>query len=222
MGQAGRRQHGLVQIRMPGLAGDRLDDRADQHVAGVAVGPLLSGREVRLLVREHRDQLGRAQVAPDRSVHVAGQVGVVGDAGGMVEQLVQRDRLRVRIVRQVLGERIVERGAALVDQLQQRGRRELLGHRADPHDVIGRQRHAELDAGASARAAVEDLLAARDQDGQARPVRIGHRLAHHALGIGGDLGRVRRRRGSGHAGERHAEQHECQREASGPPASSPA
>nr|WP_240639720.1 hypothetical protein [Pseudofulvimonas gallinarii] len=164
MVQRQRLEKHLVQVRRPALAAGLFDDGANEHVAGIVVVPVAARCKRRRFVLEHRDQRVGIDVATDVLVHVTGNAGVALDAGGVVEQLRHRDGIAVRIVGQEPAERIVQRDLALVDQLQQAGGGELLGHRTDAEDVVGRQRHAQFDARLAARAAIQDLVAPRHED----------------------------------------------------------
>src|SRR5690606_31662300 len=165
----------LVQVGGPGAAGDLLDHRTGEDVAGIVVLPGRAGRETYRTVAEDGDQAGGVEVTTHIGVHVAGDVGVVLDARGVVEQLGDGDVPAAGIVGQVAAERIVERDPAFVHQPEHAGGGELLGDGADAEDMVGRQRYAKLDAGHAARAAVDHLVAARDQHG-------------HAGAVGGDMG----------------------------------
>mmetsp|Transcript_7031 Transcript_7031/g.29877 ORF Transcript_7031/g.29877 Transcript_7031/m.29877 type:complete len:394 (+) Transcript_7031:3100-4281(+) len=183
-GDVGRLQQQLVDGLVPGLAGDGLDDRAQQHVARIVVGPLLAGREIGGLALELLDQFRGAQVAAHRVAHIARDAGVALDARGVVEQLQQRDLAAVGIVGQEPGQRVIEARLAVVDLLQQRGSRELFGDRADAHELVGLHGHAQLDAGQTAGPLVEQLVAAGHQHGHTRAVRLDLALVEQPVGIG--------------------------------------
>jgi hypothetical protein len=64
------------------------------------------------------------------------------------EEVFEGDRLAVgREVRQETGDRVGKRELAALGEEEDRGGGELLGDRADLEDVLGRDRHAELDVG---------------------------------------------------------------------------
>ena len=187
---------------MPGLAAGRLDHRADQHVAGIVVVPARAGREVGRLVAEGGDQLRGRQVLHDAAAgHDRVDVGVAADARGVVEQHLHRDLVAAGIAGHELRQRIGQRQLAVLGQLQHRGGGELLGHRADAEHLSGRERHVEFEVGAAAGAAVQHLVAAREQHRHARRLRIAV-VRQGPLGEAGHVGLRRRLRGGGGRQER--------------------
>jgi hypothetical protein len=100
--------------------------------------------------------------------HDARDIGIAAQARGVVEQHAHCHPLAARIAGHEFRQRIVKRQLAGLDQFQRRSRRELLGDRPDPEHVVGGQRHAQLEVGAAAGAAVEHLVAACQQDRHSR------------------------------------------------------
>jgi hypothetical protein len=102
--------------------GDPLQDGANGGVVGVAVGEFRAWREQRIVLHSHGEQLRRRPPPPvfaeDRRQE-RGIVGVVEQAGGVVQQHAQRDRLAARhLARQPLLHRIGQGELALGDELQ--------------------------------------------------------------------------------------------------------
>ena len=88
-----------VQLLVEWVAGGRLDDQAEQDVAGVGVRPGRARREVRWPVGHQGDQLPRG---PGVEATLRGRVQrlfdggrVVGHAAGVVEQLADADLVAV-------------------------------------------------------------------------------------------------------------------------------
>ena len=166
---AQRLEEGLVQVDMPRLAAGRLDHRAQQHVAGIVVVPTLARREVGLFRLEGIDEFRGAQVAHDRRAgHHPGDICIAAQARGVVEQHAHADLVAARIAGHELRQRIIQRQLAGLRQFQCRRSGELLGDRPDPEDLVGGERHAQFEVGAAAGAAVEHLVAARQQYRHAR------------------------------------------------------
>jgi hypothetical protein len=159
VGHAERREDVLAEVGLERLAADLLD-RLAGPVDVDAVLPALAGVE-----HQRRPQ----RVVPDGDdagdaglPHVAADVGVpdvVAEAGGVGQQVAQRDRprrgaeprgargvealqdLRRPQLGQHVGDRLVELQPALLDELHGRGRGHRLGHRRDPeHRVEGHGR----------------------------------------------------------------------------------
>jgi hypothetical protein len=117
----------LVDDLVPGLAGDLLDHRTDQHVAAVVVGPFLARLRRRGQVLELRDHLLRGVgFAGVRLDHPTRDVRVALDADRVVQEL--RDGgvgARLGEIGQELRQFVVERQFALGRQLQDDRRRKL-------------------------------------------------------------------------------------------------
>ena len=131
---AERLQERAPHVGLIGLATDIAQDTAEQRIAEIAVLEGEAGRPREELAGRHQlVELGRRHaqhpVAP----------GIVGDeACDMGQQIAHADRPAVERrrphlgeLRHVLGERRIERQAALVAQRQDRERRHVLGHRGD-------------------------------------------------------------------------------------------
>ncbi len=142
--QTERHEDVLVDIPVPGVAGELLDDAAEVDVGGIRVAELLARRERQLLVRHHRHQLrplGRLERLPRLTV-------AVGPGGTLkprrvVEQHANRDLVNpaVRIVhapqlRNVAGDLVLQRQPPFVPQLQNGNGREHLGDRAPVEDRV--------------------------------------------------------------------------------------
>ncbi len=81
----------------------------------------------------------------------------------MAEQVFDLDlrALLGRILRQDLGDLLVEPQLALLGELEDGDGGELLGDRADPEDHVGLDRHSQLDAGEPAALGAAELSSPR-------------------------------------------------------------
>ena len=164
------------QIGLQRHAADRLDHLPDP-VDADAVFPAFTRIDGQRLAE-------RAQLAIDEQrngvlAHVAfdgGVPDVVAEAGRMGEQVAKRDRplgraqdrpagtvetvehLRRGETRHDPGDRLVQRDAALLDQLHGAGRNQRLGHGGVPEDRVQRHRHAAAEAALAEGAFVEPLV----------------------------------------------------------------
>jgi hypothetical protein len=106
---AGRQQDALAQGRVVGLAGHALDDGGEQGIADIGI-VVARARLCRQRGRPGARQIGGA------AEHFVILAQRMGQAGGMGEQLVQRDRgLIVRRVHENLAERGVCRQSAALN-----------------------------------------------------------------------------------------------------------
>ena len=150
-----------------------LDDHAEEDVAGVVVGPLLAGCEVRRLVANGVDDLcGRHVFAQSR--HEARDSGVALDPRRVVEELLDGHVLRVGKVGNVLRQRIGERDLALLHELKDRDGRVLLRHRPDPEDHVGLDRDVQLEVRHAVALAEECLTVLRHDHRGPRSIRRNH------------------------------------------------
>ena len=104
-----------------GIARRLLDDEAEQDVAGVAVPVGRSGREVRRLVREDRDEIGGLDLAARLRPVARAEARHAPDAGRVVQELAHVARpAGLGKGRDELPERVVERELPVVGE--ERGR----------------------------------------------------------------------------------------------------
>lgn len=156
--EAERAQDALFDLLVGGLTGDRLDDHAEQDVAGVGVRPALAGREVRRVGHGAGNQLlGTVDVVALLVVllrcGVSGQVVV--DAAGVLEQLAEGDPAAVVAVaphhsRQPVVDGVVQGQPALGLQLEDHGGDQRLGRAGHAEVAVGRDRAAGAQVGRAA------------------------------------------------------------------------
>ena len=189
-GHAERTQDVLRDVLVVGLSGHARDDAAEygKPVVRVLVGDAGSIRE-RNAAAKHAGQLGlgfgELLIAP----------GVVfGETLGVRQQVPDRDPRRVgrRVaeglqLRNVSLGRIVERQLARITELENRHRREALGHRRDAKDRVDVDRRLGLDVAHAHRALVREL--AIDHDAPRRAGRMNRRRV-----VAEDFVDVRKRR----------------------------
>ena len=141
---AERGEQPLAQQRLQVAAGATRHRIGQQHRGEVGVLGRASRRGGQAHVAERGEQL--LLVQPRIGI---GRVHTGGgeprrqrrQSAGVVDQVAQQDRLAVelrhhRARRQVVGQRVVERGAALADQVGQQGRRHRLADRADLEGAV--------------------------------------------------------------------------------------
>ena len=169
--EAQRPGDALLDILVPGLAGDFLDHRPDQHIAAVVIGPFLARLRRRRQVLELGDHfLGGVGLRGILLDHPARDVGVALHPDRMVEQLRHR-RVGAGLgkIGQEFRQFVVERQFPLGRQLQHDRRRELLGDRAHAKHRLGGNRAIGGDVGQPPRAFVNHSAVVGDDDRRARP-----------------------------------------------------
>src|SRR5690606_20925293 len=120
---------------------DLLDDSPQQVVAGVAVGPARAGIEFEREPRKHGDQrIDRILIAGKR--HEIRKPGIARNSCGVRQQVVDRDSIALSggVVRQDLGNGIIELELTRLYELEDEGGRELFRHGADLEFRRGRVR----------------------------------------------------------------------------------
>ncbi|KAG0748214.1 hypothetical protein G6F24_015431 [Rhizopus arrhizus] len=114
------------------LARYHLDHPAEQDVPGIGVRPAAARREIERTIADARDQpIKRNRLRHQGIDLLFGPVEIVVQAAGVGQQLAQGHLMRVRGVRQVPGQRIIQAEFAGLLQLHDRSGGELLGDRAD-------------------------------------------------------------------------------------------
>ena len=134
-----RREQVLAQAHVVRLPAEHLDEPAEDHEAGVVVGPQLARREQLGYVVQHAQELLHAVVA-----HAGVGEEVALEARSVGQQLPHRDLLGRRLVGQVevgqvAADRLLQLDPALVDQLHHQRARPELGDRADLEDGVRRR-----------------------------------------------------------------------------------
>jgi hypothetical protein len=169
-------------------------DQAEDHEAGVAVGPAAARREAsfrRLLQEPERLVVADLTlVGPGRSAARLGlvhQLLVVGEPGRVRQQVADRDRLSVRReARKGLGQRFVVPQPPVADEQHDRGGGELLGHRGQPEVGACADWSAGAQIADALRLLEDGAAAAPHEHGEARLVRgdeiLEHRRCLRALG----------------------------------------
>ena len=173
---AERTQDVLRDVLVVGLSGHARDDAAEygKPVVRVLVGDAGRVRERNAAAKHPRQLvlgLGELLIAP---------WVVFGETLGVRQQMPDRDPRRVRRrvaealeLRNVSLGRIVERQLARIAKLENRHRREALGHRRDAKDRVGVDRRFGLDVAHAHRALVREL--AIDDDAPRRAGRVDRR-----------------------------------------------
>ena len=176
IGHAERASDAGGQVVVDRHAARRLDSVAND-VGGDAVVPARTGIEQQRKPREFIDIPRPARQAERRGGALElGVPGVIAKAGGMGEQMAQRDRAGGgaqhrhvaaeavqhhwrREMRQHGGDRAIQAELALLNQLHRRHRGDRLGHRGDPEDVVGPQRPPAGEVGDAEAALVQQVAA---------------------------------------------------------------
>ena len=141
VGQALRLQDLLLDEGGERLAGDFLDDQAEQDRVGVAIVELGSRRELQGMAEGDLQQLLRRIFPHGLLRHVLVRVvGVVEEPAAHLRELPERDPVAAWHALDVAVDRIVETKLALVRQHQEGGGHERLGVAADAHVEVGGHR----------------------------------------------------------------------------------
>ena len=173
---AERREDALPEERPERHPGRLLGDEAGDDEVGVAVLPLRAWLEVeRPLGPALDDPLRRNRLQHERR-HVVLRPEVLV-AGGVREDLADRDLVAARQPGHVLADRIVDRQFALFLQEQQGGRGELLADRSDAVSHLGRRGQRRIQPRVSVGVRVGQAAIDDDRDRGARHAcRREHRL----------------------------------------------
>ena len=166
-----RREDVLLDVRLPGVAAQLLDDTREIDESGIRVRVTRTRPEVQLLIWHHRDELiprRRLERLPRLTVRV--RPGRVLKAGRVRHQHAQRNAVdhAVRIVHlselgHVTSDRLIEREAATIVQLHDRDRRERLGDRAPVEDRACVDALLRRSIGPAVIVAVDDATVAHDE-----------------------------------------------------------
>ncbi len=136
---AQRAQDPALDLSLERVPGEPLDQHPQQGVVRVGVRPRRAGGELLRRAVDQRQQLLRRPVLQRialEDVDVRRQ-RVVRDAAGVVEQLADRDPVRVRQDRaEPAGDRVAQRQPALAHELQHDGRDHRLGVAARAEAVV--------------------------------------------------------------------------------------
>ena len=208
-GHAKRSEDPLVDEGLVGLPRGLLHDGAQQDVRRVVVGVPLSGGELHGLLLEAVDQLAHGHGAQDPARHPARHVRVALDAGGVCQEVLDRDHVPLgRVAGQVLLDRILERELPVLRQHQDRCGRELLRDRPEPEDHVRLERHAEFQVGHAVRLPEDGASVLDHDDGGAGTVGLKRSLEKRVDGGGRGCcpGRGGGGRGRGR-GEQECEHH---------------
>jgi hypothetical protein len=135
-GHAERLEEVSARVVVVRLTADHLDDATEQDHAVVAVIPARAGRERRAAVAEELEVV-LVLARLEAMIEVLGREDVAG-AAGVREQLLDGHgrHFLVRVVRQVSGDRRVERELARLNELQRGYRREHLAHGAEAESRV--------------------------------------------------------------------------------------
>ena len=165
MGHAQGLEDPLLGEGVERFSADLLDDLAEQEVAGVGIGEFPAGGIVELLLAQ--DDVAR--FLDGRAVRLRPESGegqqavVITDPAGVMDQVVDRDRLLISPhPGEELADVVGRADLPFPDEDGDAGGRELLGDRADVEDLGGRIGHAVLDAGHPVAALVDDRAVAND------------------------------------------------------------
>ena len=188
---AGGGEDVVLEVTTEGLAGELLDEHAEQEVAGVAGVELAAGGELEGGVLEDRGDLLRGVAGAGLDAGGGEAVGVVGDAGGVGEEVADRDA-GAGVVGEVGAQLVVEVELAGVAELEDGDGGELLGEAADLEAGVGVDRLGVAVVGAAVVADVQELAVFGDEHGAAELEGVavaGAVAAHVARDLGAEVGR---------------------------------
>ena len=137
-----RLEDALLEFLAERVPGHLFDDEPERDVVGVGVGPLASRREEQGPGGGEPQRVDR----PDRRrwlglVHPGGVVGVIGQAGAVLEKLTDGDRASGRYdAGQVAAHGIIQADSLLIDELEHQRGRERLRYAPDPEPLASCRR----------------------------------------------------------------------------------
>jgi hypothetical protein len=160
-----------ITQRLPARA---LHDLRQQQIAGVGVRVAHPRLEVeRVLPGDHLEGHLLRDLVGDAAPRQRPQPEIVANTAGVVHQVIDRDRLRVRRqFRDPLPHRIGERDRPVLGQQRDARGRELLGRRRDVEDRARPDRHPLIEVGHPVAAPEDDAVIAIDADGAAGSVGV--------------------------------------------------
>ena len=175
---AERHEHAVPQHVAVEASRGAADEDAQHQVARVAVVPPRARRELELEAEGQLRQLILGVVAPQ----VDRALGVVGDARRVRQQVAHGDGPeRLRGLRKVLRDRVLQADLALLDERHHRGRRELLAEGAGLEDRVGPHGHAVLDVGEAVALGLDHRAVIHDRHRHARDLLPRHLRAHELV-----------------------------------------
>jgi hypothetical protein len=192
-----------------GAPGDGLDQCGQGQVIGAGVGVLGAGRAERPHVVQVAEALRRAGAVGLEAVGDL-ESGRFGYAGGLVEQVADRDLGRVRAtaepeVREVVDDGVVQAEPSVLDEGHHTGRGDRLGDRAPQERGVGRDALA-VTVG-SPGPLVDRAVGADHGVGHARRARDPHPVADVGIDRGVPIGLHRGGSRDGRRAQQQAEQH---------------
>ena len=145
------------------LAGDLVNDDAEQNVVGVAIGPLVAGRPLDGERFDFRSEFifGEVEAEVERALGADAIAGFIfREARRVREQILDEDRLPGGgSVGEVLGDAVVERDFAFFDEHHDGGGDELLADGAGLKEGLRLDGDIELDVGEAVPLCKQDLAA---------------------------------------------------------------
>ena len=172
-GHAERLEDALAENVPQLLAGDLLDDQAEQQEVAVAVEEAAGRLEVEMAgAPASGQQVGRPRRLVEAVSAQPQELEEIGQPAGIAHHLVESDGQRLELG-QILVRRVGEVELAFVGQHQRGADRELLADRSDAKARRGPDRHAELDAGKAVALAQLDRAGPHDGDSGARRTGLG-------------------------------------------------
>ncbi len=165
IGEAERAQNMLGNIIFVSHAAQKLEHMAEDDIAAIVVFELRARRKGERRVAGQRDDLLRRVLEPRGGLEEARNGRIARDAGRMGQQMQQTHvmpgRRRIAIM---FADLVVEREFAGLHELQDGGRGELLGERAEPEFALRQMRNVPFAIGQSKPLPQEHLAAGCDQN----------------------------------------------------------